>query len=216
MRTSALVPGTMAAVTDRFRVETFRPAFGRGLAGALIALCALAAIGMIGAGTTMMWNVLPWLALVGFGGWAVYWRPEVRVDAAGVHVVNVFRTFDVPWPAIDEIETKWALTLVTRLGTVKAWAAPAPGRQVMRSSLPEDRRLSGAAEGDFARPSDLAHTESGAAALIVRQRWVALRRAGYLDDAKIEFERMPVRWHWEVVGGAAVLVTLVVYGTWVV
>ena len=204
----------MSGVSDSFRVETFRPAFGRALAATLMVICAFAALGVVGAGGDMVLRVWPWLALIAFFGWAAYWRPLVEVDVAGVHVVNVFRTFDVPWPAIDEIDTRWALTLNTRLGNVKAWAAPAPGRQLMRRARPEDQRLPGAARGDMVRPSDLSQTESGAAALIVRQRWAQLRKAGYLDDAKVEFDRMPVRWHYGVIAGFAVLAALAVYCTW--
>ena len=205
----------MAAMSDVFYEETFRPAFGRVLASALIVVCTLAGLSVIGAGADAVWQVWPWLALIGFGAWALYWRPLVSVDPGGVRVVNVFRTFDVPWPAITEIETKWALTLVTTLGTVRAWAAPAPGRQVLRRSQAEDLRLGGAEKGDFRRPSDLPQTESGAAALVVRQRWLRMRDAGFLTDPRVEHERMPVRWHVGTIAGFAVLAGAVVYGTFV-
>lgn len=196
----------MAHVTDVFEQETFRPAFTRTLAGAVMAICAIAALSVIGAGVDAVVTVWPWLALVGYVSWAVFWRPLVSVDAAGVHVVNVFRTYDVPWPAIEAIDTKWALTLVTRLGTVRAWSAPAPGRHVQRRARPADRRIGGVRGGEFARPSDLPHTESGAAALIVRQRWLRIRERGYLDDARVEFERMPARWHVSVIAGLVLFV----------
>lgn len=203
----------MANVSDLFYEETFRPAFGRVLAGALMTICALAGLSVVGAGADALWQVWPWLALVGFGAWALYWRPEVEVNAGGVRVVNVFRTLDVPWPAITDIETKWALTLVTTLGTVRAWAAPAPGRQVLRRSQAEDLRLGGAGKGDMVRPSDLPQTESGAAALVVRQRWLRIREAGFLADPRVEHDRMPVRWHLETIAGFALLTVAVVYGT---
>ena len=44
-----------------------------------------------------------------------------------MHLVNVLRTIDLPWPAIQLVDTKWALTLVTAYGKFTAWAAPAPG-----------------------------------------------------------------------------------------
>ena len=207
----------MAAVTDEFQEQSFRPAFGRAAAAAMIVVCASAALSVVGAGLDVVVSIWPWLALLGYAAWALYWRPEVRIDPAGVHVVNVFRTFDVPWPAIEQIETQWALTLVTRWGTVKAWAAPAPGRQAMRRAQPGDRRIGGARPGDTVRPSDLPNTESGAAAMIVRQRWVRLREAGHLDDdrfdGRIEFERMPTRWHLGTICGFVALIALVAVGT---
>ena len=39
---------------------------------------------------------LPWLALVVGACWALFWRPCVVVDDAGVRLVNPFRTIDVP------------------------------------------------------------------------------------------------------------------------
>ena len=70
-----------------------------------------------------------WL-LVGGACWAVFWRPARRSSTtAGCALVNVLRTIDVPWPAIQAIDTKWALTLITAYGQFTAWAAPAPGTQ---------------------------------------------------------------------------------------
>jgi len=170
----------------------------------------LAALSLLGQGGHTIVQVWPWLALVGFMAWALYWRPKVVVSAGGVRVVNVFRTLDIPWPAIQEIETKWALTLGTAFGTVRAWAAPAPGRQLLHRARPSDRKIGGYRRGDTARPSDLPQSDSGAAAQIVRQRWSHHREAGHLDHAKLEYDRLPSRWNWDVVIGFAVIAPLAV------
>ena len=44
-------------------------------------------------------------------------------------------------------------------------------------------------------PGDLPDSPSGTAAVLIRDRWDALRRAGHLDDPRLEDERAPVRWH---------------------
>ena len=67
------------------------------------------------------------MALFVLAAWATFWRPCVVVSDAGVRLVNVSRTIDVPWPALQGIETRWALTLVTAYGRFTAWGAPAPG-----------------------------------------------------------------------------------------
>jgi hypothetical protein len=180
------------------------------LAGSVAALCLLAAVAVTAEeGPSTLLTVWPWLAIVVGLAWALYWRPEVRVTDAGVRLVNPLRTIDVPWPALEAVETKWALTLVTAWGSYRAWAAPAPGRSVMRQQLrhhvSQDRRIPGLPAHSSARPSDLPHTESGAAAMAINEHWRRLRAGGHLDHAVVEHDRPPVRWHWEVVGGIAVL-----------
>ena len=190
--------------------ETFRPSFSRLTSGALIAMCSFVALVTITEGSEAVAQVGPWLALVGLVTWALYWRPKVVVSVGGIRVVNVFRTIEVPWPAIKDVSTKWSLTLETAYGPIRAWAAPAPGRQMMRRAQPEDRRVAGQRPGDAARPSDLPQSESGAAAQIVRQRWLKHAEAGYLDNPQLEFDKLKSRWNWDVIGGLALVVPLVV------
>ena len=198
-------------MTVNFQDETFRPTFSRGTAGAVIALCAISAVAVLLSGRTVdRVQIIPWLVFVAAMSWAMYWRPCVEVSAGEVKVVNVTRTYDIPWPAIEGIDTRWALTLETTYGRVRSWAAPAPGRQLLRRIDRGDLTIPGYRVGDVARPSDLSGTESGAAALIVRQRWQALREDGFLDDARLEFERMPVTWHWDVVIGLPLLLAVAV------
>jgi hypothetical protein len=151
----------------------------------------------------------PWLALVVGTVWAMYWRPEVSVDDSGVRVVNVLHTVHLPWPSIQRIDTKWALTLFTAYGRVTAWAAPAPGGFASRMAGRQDFR--GLPESTYGgdrsiRPGDLPGTPSGAAALVVRRRWEELRDAGYLDDPKLEFARPPTVWHYRTILAGALLV----------
>jgi hypothetical protein len=195
----------------------FRPMFGRVMAGAIGVLC-LAALGLAlkDDGARALWQVGPWLALVAGAVWATYWRPEVAVDDGGVHVVNVLRTVDLPWPSIQRVDTKWALKLVTAYGSFTAWAAPAPGglataRAASRGTLrglPESTY----GPGQSVRPGDVPTSPSGAAAGEVRRRWEALRDAGHLNDPRLEFAHPPVHWHWPVIIGGPVLILIGVLG----
>ena len=190
----------------------FRPKLGRVLCGALWLLCAYAAIATVRAdGFHSVVTVYPWLALLAVLAWALYWRPQVEVDDAGVHLVNVLRTIDVPWPAIQRVDTKWALCLFTEYGNFTAWAAPAPGGlATLRAERPTRRALpeSAISDGISVRPGDLPGTPSGSAALLVRRRFEELRDAGYLDNPRLEFATVPVRWHWPVIGAVIVLIVL--------
>lgn len=188
----------------------FRPVAGRVLAGTVIGLCALAlVISVVQSGSAAIWLYGPWLALISLAVWASYWNPRVSIDDAGVHLVNVLRTIDLPWPAIQRIDTKWALTLITAYGTFPAWAAPAPSgiataRAARRShikGLPESTY----GPGGSVRPGDMPSSPSGAAAAAVRARWEQLRDAGHLDDPRLESRTAPVHWHWPVIIGAPLL-----------
>jgi hypothetical protein len=149
-----------------------------------------------------------WLLLVAVLAWALFFNPRVQVDTAGVVIVNVFRTIALPWPAIQAVDTRWALTLDTAYGRYMAWAAPAPGRYASRNLTERDLQHlpdSSFGEGAAIRPGDSPRSPSGQAALAVRRQWEALRDAGYLDDPRLEFERAPVRWHAGTIAAIGVL-----------
>jgi len=189
------------------------------------------AIGVICAGMTLTvgvgdgWSdallLAPWTALLALACWATFWRPHVAVSDAGVQLVNVTRTIDIPWPALQAIDTRWALTLVTAFGRFTAWSAPAPGaRAAMKHVLappgpglgrPDDRRLRTprSTREQIMRPGDLPDTPSGTAAAVVRGRWDQLRTAGHLDEPRLEHERAAVTWH---VGTALLGLALVAVG----
>ena len=153
-----------------------------------------------------------WIGLAATLAWATFWNPRIEVDDSGVTLVNVFRTITLPWPSISGIDTRWALTLRTAYGSYGAWAAPAPGRHGTRDTTEQDVKHLPASTfgvGDSVRPGDTVNSPSGRAALAVRQRWEALREAGYLDNPRLEFDKPPVRWH---VGLIAVILALIAIG----
>ncbi|NNG37329.1 PH domain-containing protein [Nakamurella aerolata] len=189
----------------------YRPRFGLVLTVVVAVLCV---VGLVLTLTTDGFNTalrtLPWLLLISGAAWAVFWRPEVKVDDGGVRLVNVLRTVDLPWPSIVRVDTKWALALVTRYGKFTAWAAPTSSRVSGREISTRD--LDAMPESTFEagksiRPGDSPHAPSGAVAMVIRRHWEALQRAGYLDQPQLEFARPPVRWHLRTfaVGGALVL-----------
>lgn len=192
--------------------SVFRPRFGQIMSLVIIALCVVALVSsMVHDGFSALWTVGPWMALVALVMWAAYWNPRVVVDDAGVHLVNILRTVTVPWPAIKDLETKWSLTLVTAYGKFTAWAAPAPGG--MASARAANRRarlgVDQASYGDDATHlSATQSSPSGFAAGVIRERWERLREDGHLDEPRLEFDRPPIRWHWEMIAGVVVLAAL--------
>jgi hypothetical protein len=121
------------------------------------------------------------LLLVALVGWAGFWRPCVEVSDGGVLIVNVLRSIEVPWPAIESVDGRFGLQLRTAYGSFNAWGAGAPtGRDRMR-------------------------TRESEAAVLVRERRDALKAEGWLDDPRLERPRAKVRWHLPVIGAAVVL-----------
>ncbi|WP_439565959.1 PH domain-containing protein [Microcella sp.] len=167
----------------RFQPASFRPAFGRVLTItiALIALGAL--IGFVVADDVAgLLRSGWWLLLLAAVTWALYWKPAVEVLEHEVTVRNPLSTWHVPWPAIERIDTKWALTLYTPRGRIEAWAAPASGRYTVFTLGPEDTRVSETARlAGSIRPGDTLSSESGAAANQIRRHWEQLRDDGLLD-----------------------------------
>lgn len=199
--------------------DVFRSAFGRGLT---IVVAVLGGLGVVlagaGGGLDDAVVVAPWLGLVVLASWACFWRPRVEVSDAGVTLVNVTRTITIAWPAIQDVDTQWALRLTTAYGRHAAWAAPAPGLRSAFTArrlgdiddarvLGSPRVLGGGASGAV-RPGDLADTSSGEAAALVRRRWARLLEAGHLADPVLEHERPAIRWHLEIAAAALALAAL--------
>ncbi len=165
---------------------TYRSSFSRALAVVTVALCAVLLVSLAltsGAGTTLRYAA-PAL-LVALLAWMAYWRPLVEVSDGGIELRNVWRTVQVPWPALQEVDGRLGLRLVTAYGTYQAWAVPAP------------RRTRGSRE--------VATTE---AATMVRARWDELRRAGYLEAPRLESPRARTEVHALPLTSALVLLVL--------
>lgn len=162
---------------------------------ALIALGAL--IGLVVAGDlgTLLRSGW-WLLLLAALTWALYWMPVVEVLEHEVLVRNPLVTWHVSWPAIERIDTKWALTIYTSRRKIEAWAAPSSGRFTVFTLGPEDTRVSETARlAGSIRPGDTLSSESGAAANQIRRHWEQLRDDGLLD---VSAEHRIVRRDWNV------------------
>jgi Bacterial PH domain len=139
----------------------------------------------------------PVIAFVAYAVWILMWSPSVTIAPSGVTIRNLLRTHDVSWPAIERIDTRFALTLYTTAGKIVAWSAPAPSRfAALRTTrtnankyLPESTYVGGAI-----RPGDIPQSDSGLAALHVRRYWEQLRDAGYLDSGVVEGTGVVTTW----------------------
>ena len=150
-----------------------------------VAMVAVAAVGLVvrrhrrprrGAASTAL-RCWPF----GLLGWAAFWRPYVEVSDGEVLVRNTLRTVHVPWPAIEAVEGRYGLRLVTAYGSVTAWAASAPGGR------------------------QRARVQQSQSAALVEARLEELRAAGYLDDRRLERPRLRTSWHREIIAALGLL-----------
>src|SRR5690606_22046558 len=96
-------------VTTAERVE-FRGRFGSALTWAVAALCAVALALTVAEDPRQALRLAPVLAMVVVGVRLLYARPAVVVHDGGVELRNVTRTVHLAWPAIQRVDTKYALT----------------------------------------------------------------------------------------------------------
>lgn len=179
---------------------------------AIIVVCVVTLIGQGQPGAALRFT--PAFLLAAWACWMLFWAPAVRIDDAGVALVNVVRTVRVTWPAIVSVDTKYTLTLRTASRAYGAWAAPAPSRLTTYrasrqdlSHLPETTYGPGGSVGI----GDVPSSDSGIAALRVRRQWEQLRASGLLDRG-VEGTGVVVTWHRRSLAVLAVLAALTVLG----
>ena len=133
----------------------------------------------------------PILVAVGALLWGVFWRPAVVVDDDGVELLNVVRDVHVPWPVLEGLDTRFALTLHVGDRRYRSWAAGAPGRPapLAQHGTPRDHVATG--DDSAVRSSRSLRADSGAAAFMVEQRWEQRRSATATGD-----ERVRTTWFW--------------------
>lgn len=118
------------------------------------------------ASTTTLGLILLWLFIV---------RPCVRIHAEGVRIVNPLRTFDITWPMIDEVRSRWTLELVAQGRRYPAWGAPAETRRRRGRRGPAGRGA-GTAGGSVAEPERHSKAEAGVVAAEIEARVAADRQ----------------------------------------
>jgi len=116
--------------------------------------------------------------------WLLFIKPKVLIFDEGITIVNPFITATIGWAEVDEIETRFGLTVHSGEAKVVAWAAPAPGRYRRRTVHKADVKGINYDKDFGLRPGDLPSSHSGAAAHLARIRRVEFERATATTSAK--------------------------------
>jgi hypothetical protein len=187
--------------------------FSRALSVLVIAVCALGEAGLVfyAHPLTVVHGFAP-ILLVGYGAYVLFWVPLLVVGPAQVVIVNPTRTYEITWPAVLDIQTKWGLTLVTPKGKVNAWASPAQNRysslsRFSRDALGRPGMTSERAKRAATRPPS---SIAGLAPLMITKQWEEYRDRGLLGQ--VEGAGVVVRWHRVTLVLLAALVVLTVVG----
>lgn len=120
---------------------------------------------------------LTWLGLV---------RPKLVVANEGVTVVNPVSRVQIGWHDIEELDTKYSLTIVTKdRRRFVSWAAPAPGRHHARTVRGAEFKGVGVAADNvkdgLIKAGESPRSLSGQAIAICRLRMIAFTRAGNIQ-----------------------------------
>ncbi|KGJ81106.1 hypothetical protein GY21_01705 [Cryobacterium roopkundense] len=155
----------------------------------------------------------PTIALLAYAGWVVLWRPNLVITDEHVSLRNVVTTVVVPWSALIQVDTRFALTLVTPGHRYSAWVAPAPGaltsqRMARRSRKAENENPLERSSDGRSLPGELRGSESGDAARRVRARWDALIEAGAVQTGTADTTPVTRTMHVTVLGVLAALLGL--------
>jgi hypothetical protein len=187
-----------------YRETVLRPRLGQALAVVVAAICVLGLIGFAlrGDGVALLRASAP-LALLGFGAYALFWVPSVRITPADIELVNPLRTIRITWPAIDDIETRWSLVVVAGDRRYAAWAAPREGGP----GAVRPGRAASMLSDDARQRSRRGVPEGALAGAIARRQWEEYRDRGLLGVP--EGEGVTVRPH----AVTAVVLVLLAVGT---
>jgi hypothetical protein len=200
-------------------IFTFRPWVN-------IAACAFWAVfgviwlaGAAGSGWSSVLHQVPTIALISTVVYAVFGRPRVIVGDYNVLLRNVTRDVSIPYGAISEISTQYALTITTiDGGRHQAWAAPAGGRiRAARVTEEERRALTWSGPVDEIPSSAALRSDAGAAAVAIRRRWQQSPTNGRVNEhaPPMSSAQVEVRWATGVLVALGVFtLATIVAGLW--
>ena len=181
----------------------FRSRFGIGLTLVVWGICTAGIASAVVSGAGLAPVVL--LGALGWFVWLTLWRPSVVTDDDGVHLRNLVRDVEIPYDLVEDVETRFSLTVRAGGRAYSAWGAPAPsGASSLRDAV---RRRPSPGAGDrwkdaprsvrehgSARPGDDVGTASGAPATVIRRELERREREGIrrADGARVIVRHQPV------------------------
>ena len=115
-----------------------------------------------------------------FGSYLLFLKPYVLLFDEGIKIVNPTKEITATWDLVEEIETKYSMSIHVNDGTYYAWAAPAPsGRHSRRMNKSDPFPGADSAR----RVGDSLQSDSGVCAYMAN-----IRRKNFTGVSASEFE----------------------------
>jgi len=125
---------------------------------------------------------------------AIMHKPKVIVFDQGIEIINPLSRHTIPWSDVRLIDTRFSLAILTHNGDrIHAWAAPAPGRYHSRRLHSSDLRGLDMAKGGHIKAGESPKSESGAAYLLVAQRFEEFK-TGKIVTGAIAYREFTRQW----------------------
>ena len=115
-----------------------------------------------------------------FGAYLLFLKPYVLLFDEGIKIVNPTKEITASWDLVEEIETKYSMSIQIRGESYHAWAAPAPSGRHSRRMHKSDL-LPGA--DDPRRVGDSLKSDSGICAYMAK-----IRKQNFTSGTASEFE----------------------------
>ena len=115
-----------------------------------------------------------------YGSYLLFLKPYVLLFDEGIKIVNPTKEITATWDLVEEIETKYSMSIHIHDRTYYAWAAPAPSGRHSRRMHKSDL-LPGA--DDPRRVGDSLKSDSGVCAYMAK-----IRKKNFTTGAASEFE----------------------------
>jgi hypothetical protein len=128
-------------------------------------------------------NVLLSIGICGagaFGSYLIFLKPYVLIFDEGIKIINPTKEITATWDLVEEIETKYSMSIQIRGESYYAWAAPAPSGRHSRRMHRTD--LVPGADAPR-RVGDSLQSDSGVCAYMAK-----IRRKDFIGGKASEFE----------------------------
>ena len=115
-----------------------------------------------------------------FGSYLLFLKPYVVLFDEGIKIINPTKEITATWDLVEEIETKYSMSIQVRGNAYYAWAAPAPSGRHSRRMHTTDLRPGADAPR---RVGDSLKSDSGVCAYMAN-----IRRKDFVAGGASEFE----------------------------